>query len=328
MIRYIGSRLIQAVAVLAVVGFISFAMFRFVGDPVNNLLGQEATQADYDDLVERLGLDDPVPVQYALYLGRLFSGDMGVSYRQGRPVADLIAERVPATLELAVLSAVFALAGGIGVGIYTAVHRGSPLAFGAMTVSLVGVSLPTFLIGILLIWVFAVELRWFPPLGRGEVVDVGFWTTGLLTRSGLSSLVLPVLTLGFYQLALIMRLVRAEMLEVLQTDYIRTARANGLPGWRVLTVHALGNALIPVIAISGLQFGSVIAFGIVTESVFQWPGLGLLFVDAIRFVDIPVMAGYLLVVASVFVAVNLVVDIALHIADPRADVIGRGSGGQ
>ena len=318
MTTFIARRLLQAIVVLAVVALISFTMFRYVGDPIENILGQEATQADYNELVDRLGLDDPVPVQYFRFLGKALSGDFGVSYRQRRPVTQIIAERAPATLELAFISGLLALTGGIVFGIYTAINRDSYLSHAIMTGSLIGVSLPTFLIGILLIWIFAVELKWLPSFGRGTVTDLGWWTTGLLTISGLKSLILPAITLGLYQLTLIMRLVRAEMLEVLQMDYIRTARANGLPERKILYSHALRNTLIPVISITGLQFGSIIAFAIITESVFQWPGLGLLFIDAIQFVDVPVMAAYLMLIAVIFVVINLIVDILTYAVDPRA----------
>ncbi len=318
MTTFIARRLLQAIVVLAVVALISFTMFRYVGDPIENILGQEATQADYNELVDRLGLNDPVPVQYFRFLGKALSGDFGVSYRQRRPVTQIIAERAPATLELAFISGLLALTGGIVFGIYTAINRDSYLSHAIMTGSLIGVSLPTFLIGILLIWIFAVELKWLPSFGRGTVTDLGWWTTGLLTISGLKSLILPAITLGLYQLTLIMRLVRAEMLEVLQMDYIRTARANGLPERKILYSHALRNTLIPVISITGLQFGSIIAFAIITESVFQWPGLGLLFIDAIQFVDVPVMAAYLMLIAVIFVIINLIVDILTYAVDPRA----------
>lgn len=315
---FIARRLLQAIVVLAVVALISFTMFRYVGDPIENILGQEATQADYKELVDRLGLDDPVPVQYFRFLGKALTGDFGISYRQRRPVTEIIAERAPATLELAFISGLLALMGGVVFGIYTAINRTSLLSHAIMTGSLIGVSLPTFLIGILLIWVFAVELKWLPSFGRGAVTDLGWWTTGLLTISGLKSLILPAITLGLYQLTLIMRLVRAEMLDVMKMDYIRTARAAGLPERTILYSHALRNTLIPVISITGLQFGSIIAFAIITESVFQWPGLGLLFIDAIQFVDVPVMAAYLMLIAVVFVVINLIVDILTYLVDPRA----------
>jgi len=316
-ILYLARSIGQAVIVLLAVALIAFSMFRFVGDPVANMVGQDTTQAEVAELRQRLGLDDPMPVQFARYIGNVLTGDLGMSYRQGRKVSALLAEKLPATVELAVLSALVATVLGVLLGVYTAIRRNGWLSNVIMTVSLVGVSLPTFLIGIGLIYLFAVELKWLPSNGRGETVKIGWWTTGLLTESGRRSLVLPVLTLSFFQLTLIMRLVRAQMLETLRTDYVKFARARGLPERRVTLKHALRNTLIPVVTIAGLQLGSVIAFAIITESVFQWPGLGALFVQAVQFVDIPVMATYLLFVAVVFVVVNLLVDLAYVALDPR-----------
>ena len=317
MIAYAVRSLAQAVLVMLAVALLAFTMFRFVGDPVANMVGQEASVADRAELTERLGLNDPVLLQFMHFVHDAARGQFGMSYRQGRPVADLLAERLPATVELAVLSAAFALAFGIALGVYTAVRRHGVLANLVMSLSLVGVSLPTFLIGIGLIYLFAVELRWLPSFGRGEVVKLGWWSTGLLTDSGRKSLIMPTLTLAFYQLTLIMRLVRAEMLEALRTEYVRFARARGIPERSIWFRHALRNTMIPVTTIAGLQLGSVIAFAIVTESVFQWPGLGALFVQAVQFVDIPVMAAYLMFVAFVFVVVNLAVDLLYFALDPR-----------
>ena len=317
MLAYVLRSLAQAILVLVAVALIAFFMFRYVGDPVANMVGQETTQAQMAELRERLGLNDPVPIQFARFLGNVVQGELGISYRHGRKVSSLIAERLPATVELAVLSALFATLVGIVLGVYTAIRRNSFLANVVMTASLIGVSLPTFLIGIGLIYIFAVELRWLPSFGRGEVVHIGWWTTGLLTESGRKSLIMPVLTLGFFQLTLIMRLVRAEMLEALRTDYVKFARARGLPERLIYFRHALRNTLIPVVTIAGLQLGSVIAFAIVTETVFQWPGLGALFVQAVQFADIPVMAAYLLFVAVVFVVVNVIVDLLYFAVDPR-----------
>jgi peptide/nickel transport system permease protein len=317
MIAYALRSVAQALLVLLAVALIAFSMFRFVGDPVANMVGQEASQADRRALAEQLGLNDPILVQFGRFIGDVAQGDFGISYRHGRKVSDLILERLPATVELAALSAILATVVGIVLGVYTAIRRGGLLAHIIMTTSLVGVSLPTFLIGIGLIYLFAVELRWLPSFGRGETVKIGWWTTGLLTPSGRASLIMPVVTLAFYQLTLIMRLVRAQMLETLRTDYVKFARARGLPESRIHFKHALRNTLIPVVTIAGLQFGSVVAFAIVTESVFQWPGLGALFVQAVQFVDIPVMATYLLFVALVFVVVNLIVDLLYVVLDPR-----------
>ena len=317
MIAYVVRSLAQAVVVMFAVALIAFSMFRFVGDPVANLVGQEASLSDRAELTERLGLNDPVPVQFGRYVLGVVQGDFGISYRQGRPVSNLLVERLPATVELAVLSSVLALALGIAFGVYAAIKPRGLLANTVMWISLVGVSLPTFLIGIGLIYIFAVELRWLPSFGRGEVVRFGWWSTGLLTDSGRKSLIMPTLTLCFYQLTLIMRIVRAQMLEVLRTDYVKFARARGIPERSILFRHALRNTMIPVTTIAGLQLGSVIAFAIVTESVFQWPGLGALFVQAVQFVDVPVMAAYLMFVALVFVIVNLAVDLSYFALDPR-----------
>jgi peptide/nickel transport system permease protein len=317
MIAYVLRSLLQGAVVLIAVAFIAFSMFRFVGDPVANMVGQEATLQDRAELTERLGLDQPFPLQFLRFLGNAATGDFGISYRQARPVSALIAERLPATVELAVLSALFATILGVALGVYAAIRRNGFLANAVMTISLVGVSLPTFLIGIGLIYLFAVELRWLPSFGRGETVRIGWWSTGLLTTSGLKSLVMPVLTLGFFQLTLIMRLVRSEMLEVMRSDFIRFARARGIPNRAIEFRHALRNTMVPVVTIAGLQLGSVIAFAIVTETVFQWPGLGALFVNAVQFADVPVMAAYLVFVAFVFVVVNLATDLVYVALDPR-----------
>ena len=317
MFSYILRRVGQSVLVLLCVGLVAFSMFRFVGDPVENMLGQERTDADIDRLRDKLGLNDPFPLQYWNFLSSAAQGEMGVSYRQGRPVTDILAERAPATLELAAISALFAIVFGIIFGVYTAIRRDGWLSNFIMSSSLIGVSLPTFLIGILLIYIFAVELKWLPSFGRGETTDLGWWTTGFLTASGLKALILPSITLGLYQMTLIMRLVRAEMLEVLRQDYIRFARARGLSERAINYRHALKNTLVPVITITGLQLGSIIAFAIITETVFQWPGVGLLFVNAIQFVDIPVMAAYLMLISVLFVGINLAVDLLYVAIDPR-----------
>jgi len=300
-----------------VVGFISFAMFAFVGDPVTIMLGQDYTEAQRVALVHRLGLDQPFFVQYATFMWAAVHGEFGVSYRLARPVLDLVAERLPATLELAFTAAVFALAVGVPMGVYTGIHRTRILSRAFMVFSLVGVSLPTFLIGILLILVFSVTLGWLPSFGRGDVVNLGHWTTGFLTLSGLKALVLPAVTLGLFQMTLIMRLVRAEMLEVLRSDYVKFARARGLSDRTINFGHALKNTLVPVITIAGLQLGGIVAFSIVTETVFQWPGMGLLLVQSIAVADIPVMSAYLLLVAVLFVVINLVVDLLYYAVDPR-----------
>jgi peptide/nickel transport system permease protein len=312
--------LLQAVLVMLAVAFLAFSMFRFVGDPVANMVGQEATVQDREELTKDLGLDKPFIYQFGLFVVNAAHGDFGISWKQARPVKDLMAEKLPATLELAFISMIFALSIGVTFGIFTAIKKDNWLSHFIMSISLVGVSLPTFLIGIGLIYVFSVELKWLPSFGRGDTVKIGWWTTGLLTASGIKSLVLPVITLGFFQLTLIMRLVRSQMLETLRADYIKFARARGVPERVVYFKHALKNTMIPVITITGLQLGSIIAFAIVTESVFQWPGMGYFFVNAIQYVDIPVMAAYLMFVAFVFVITNLTVDLLYLWLDPRLRV--------
>lgn len=317
MLLHLLRRLGQSVLVLLAVSFISFMVFRHIGDPTISLLGEDASVQEREALTEELGFNQSVPLQYLHYAGKVLHGDLGISYRLKRPVADIIAERLPATLELALTAALFALAIGVVLGVYTALRRDGFLSRAIMTVSLVGVSLPTFLIGIGLIYLFAVELRWLPSFGRGETVKIGGWETGLLTTSGLAALIMPAITLGFYNMTLIMRLVRAEMLEVLRSDYIRFGRARGLRERDLYFGHALRNTLIPVITIAGLQIGSLIAFAIVTETVFQWPGVGLLFISSIQGVDVPLIAAYLMFIALLYVVINLFVDFLYVLVDPR-----------
>ncbi|MBP6775754.1 MAG: ABC transporter permease [Piscinibacter sp.] len=320
MLAFILRRLAQALIVMLTVAFIAFMLFQYVGDPVTNLLGQDATPQQRTQLRADLGLDQPFPVQFARFVGNAVQGEFGLSLRQGRKVSSLIVERLPATLELSLAAALIALGFGIPMGVYAALRRGTFSTQALMTLSLLGVSLPTFLIGILLILLFAVILKWLPSFGRGDVVTIGAWTSGLLTVDGLRHLILPSITLALFQLALIMRLVRSEMLEVLRSDYIRFARARGLPDRLVYFGHALKNTLVPVMTITGLQLGSLIAFAIITEQVFQWPGMGLLFIQAVTFADIPVMAAYLCLISLIFVIINLVVDMLYFAVDPRLRV--------
>jgi len=316
-LAFILRRILQSVAVLAAVAFIAFALFTYTGDPVTFMVGQDATQEDRARLRSDLGLDQPFYIQFGRFVGRAVQGDFGLSLRQGRPVSTLLKERLPATLELAVTAAFLAVLLGVPAGVYTALNRNSWLSHILLAVSLIGISLPTFLIGILLILVFAVILGWLPSFGRGDTIALGWWTTGYLTKSGLKALILPSITLMLFQMTLIMRLVRAEMLEVLRTDYIKFARARGLTDRAIHFGHALKNTLVPVITITGLQLGAIIAFAIITETVFQWPGMGLLFIQAVGFADVPVMAAYLCFIGLVFVLINLVVDLLYYAVDPR-----------
>ena len=314
---FVLSRILQALPVMLAVAFIAFTLFTFVGDPIATMLGQEFSVAQRDALVAALGLDQPVPVQFLRFIGNALRGEFGLSYRLSRPVSALIAERAPATLELAFCASVVALVVGLPAGVYTGLYPRSIVSRAFLTFSLVGVSLPTFLIGSLLILVFSVWLGWLPSFGRGDTVQLGWWSTGFLTASGLKALILPSITLGLFQLTLILRLVRSEMLEVMRSDYVKFARARGLRDSAIHFGHALRNTLVPVITIVGLQLGSIIAFSIVTETVFQWPGMGLLFIQSVSSADIPVMAAYLLLISAVFVTINLVVDLLYYAVDPR-----------
>jgi len=327
LIAFILRRLLASIGVLIAVGLIAFAMFRYVGDPVNQMVGIETSAAERAALRHQLGLDQPTIVQAARFLANAARLDFGVSYQFKQPVAALIAARAPATLELALVASILSLAAGVPMGVYAALHRDSALARLFQALSLIGISLPTFLIGVLMIYLFAVTLRWLPSFGRGDVVRIGWWTTGLLTVSGLKSLIMPSITLALFQMTLIMRLVRAEMLEVLRSDYIRFARARGLSERAIHFRHALKNTLIPVITVVGLQLGSIVAFSIITETVFAWPGMGQLFLQSIQNVDIPIMAAYLLLIATLFVVINFLVDLIYVAVDPRLRVhLDRASG--
>src|SRR5256884_3295607 len=317
MLAFTLHRAIQDIGDMYAVVIIAFPRFRFAGDPYNQIVALHTPPAERAAVRQSLGLDDPVIVQFARYVGNAAQFKFGVSYQFRQPVTALLMERMPATLELATCATVLAMVFGILMGVYSALRRDTLLAKAFQAISLIGISLPTFLIGILLIYLFSVTLGWLPSFGRGEVVRLGWWTTGLLAFSGLKALIMPSITLGLFQMTLIMRLVRAEMLEVLRTDYIRFARARGLTTRAIHFGHALKNNLVPVITVAGWQFGSVIAFAIITETVFQWPGMGLLFVQAVQNVDIPIMAAYLLMVSLIFVTINLVVDILYTIVDPR-----------
>ncbi len=317
MIALIIRRIYQSLIVMLAVALVAFTLFRYVGDPVSQMVGQETSIADMERLREDLGLNDPVIVQFAHFALNTLQGKFGISYRLGRPVNELFVERLPATLELSLIAALFSLVVGIPMGVYTGLYPDRILSKVFQAVSLIGIALPTFLIGILLILFFGVILGWLPTFGRGDVIQLGWWSTGLLTTSGLKAVIMPAFTLGMFQLTLIMRLVRSEMMEVLRTDYIKFARARGLTNRAINFGHALKNTLVPVITITGLQIGTIFAFAIITETVFQWPGMGLLFLQAIQFADIPIMSTYLILIAFLFVVINLIVDILYHVVDPR-----------
>ena len=300
-----------------VVAFVSFSLFNFVGDPVYSITCEDASDERRAEVREVLGLNDPVYVQFSRFIGNIIQGNFGISYQLKREVSDLIGERLPATLELVFVSAMLAIIIGTVLGVYTGIHRDSFVSNVILVISLAGVSLPTFIIGILLIYLFSVILGVLPSFGRGEVTDLGFWTTGFLSISGLKALILPSITLSLFQMTYVIRLVRAEMMEILQTDYIKFARARGNKNNTINYKHALKNGLIPVITITGINIGTLIAFSIITETVFQWPGMGSLFINAVYFVDIPIMSAYMIMVAFIFVMINFIVDITYYFIDPR-----------
>ncbi|MDR6266620.1 ABC transporter permease [Roseobacter sp. N2S] len=317
MLAFIIKRLANAVFVMLSVTFLAFVIFRFVGDPVDQMLNEQATQEQRDDLRERLGLDKPFLMQFTTFVGRAATGDFGISFRNQRDVLDMISERFPATFELVLVATFISLIVGVPMGVITAIKRQSWYAETMQFTSIIGISLPSFVVGIGLILVFSVWLGWFPAFGRGDTVDLGWWTTGLLSHSGRMSIVLPALSLSLFQITLVMRLVRAEMLEVLRSDFIKFARARGIPARSIHFRHALRNCLMPVVTMTAMQIGGLIAFALVTETVFQWPGMGLLFIQAVTFVDVPIMAAYLCIVALIFVVLNAIVDMTYAVIDPR-----------
>ena len=317
MLVFIVRRLGNAILVMLAVAMLAFLIFRLAGDPVELMANEQMTQADRNELRERLGLNDGLPTQYVRFVVNAAQGNFGISYRNGQDVLTLIADRFPATLELVLVATLISLVLGIPLGVLTAIKRGKWYTEGLQFISIVGVSLPSFVVGILLILVFSVSLGWLPAFGRGDVVKLGWWSTGLLTPSGRLALILPSIALSLYQITLIMRLVRAEMLEVLRSDFVKFARARGIPRWRIYFRHALRNCLMPVVTMTAMNIGSLIAFALITETVFQWPGMGMLFIQAVTFIDRPVMAAYLCIISFIFVVLNMLVDIAYAVIDPR-----------
>lgn len=314
---FLIKKLIQALCLMVVVAFIAFSMFQYLGDPVNNMLPESATQAERMQLRHSLGLSDPMLTQFLHFMQRILHGDFGISYYNQVDVFHLIMERLPATLELVFVAVVLSLAVGFPLGVWSAISKNRVMPGLIQGLSLIGISLPSFLTGILLIIIFSVWLGWFPSSGRGDTVHLGFWSTGLLSLSGWRSVILPAVSLSLFMITLIVRLVRTQMLEVMGTEYIKFARARGLTSRSIWFHHALRNALLPVVTIIGLQIGGLIAFAIVTETVFQWPGMGLLFIQAINYVDIPVISAYLIFIALIFIVVNTTVDLLYFLIDPR-----------
>lgn len=315
---YVTKRLLQGMVVLLIVSFIGFMIFQYLGDPAEAMAGQYATQAQIEEVRQALGLHRPFYIQYVTFIANALQGDFGISYVSKVPVMGMILERLPASIELAFVAELIAVFFGVSIGVLVAAYPRAFLSKAAMTGALFGISLPTFLVGIILIMVFAVWLAVMPPFGRGELVPLAFgWKTGLLTLDGWMHIIMPAFTLGMLQLALLFRLTRSGMAEALGSDYIRTARAKGLGRGSILFKHALRNVLIPVITIIGLQFGQLIGFAIVTESIFQWPGAGNLLLISIYETDFPILATYIMLVAALVIFLNMLVDITYAFLNPK-----------
>jgi peptide/nickel transport system permease protein len=317
MLGYLLKRLLQSGIVLLVVSCVVFIIMYHSGDPVQLLLPPDATQKQVEDLRRHLGLDRPFFVQYWSFLSNALQGDLGTSFAFNQPAIRLIVERIPATMELAVAAMTLSILLGIPAGMYAAVRPHHWVSRLILSGSLFGISLPVFWLGIVLILIFSVSLAWLPSSGRGATVVLFGWRSGLFTLDGLAHLVLPALTIAVFQLALNIRLVRAGMLEVMLQDFVKFLRAKGLGERRIVLIHALKNIMIPVVTVLGLQLGNLIAFAVVTETIFAWPGMGKLAIDSIHALDRPVVLAYLLVVSVLFVVLNLVVDVVYTFLDPR-----------
>ena len=314
---YIARRFIQGIAVLIAVSMICFIIFRYMGDPVLAMAGKYATYEQIEEVRRAFGLDQPTHVQYGRFLWNAVHLNFGKSYVSRVPALGLILERFPATFELATAAILLAFTLGVGLGVVVSLKPYAIRSRVIMAGSLAGISIPTFLMGILLIMVFAVFLGWLPPFGRGETHQIGFWRTGLLNVDGLKHLILPAFTLAMYQLAVLLRLTRAGMREVLAEEYIKTAWAKGLPPVKVILKHALRNVMIPVVTVGGLQFGELIAFAIVTETIFQWPGMGNLLLTSIYEGDQPVIVTYIMMAATIIILTNMIVDILYAVLNPK-----------
>jgi peptide/nickel transport system permease protein len=325
MIAFILRRLIQSTGVLFVMSLLVFLGVYAIGNPVDILVNPNADQQDIERAIAALGLDQPLWLQYGQFLRNALSGDLGVSFATGLPALELIFDRLPATLELAGVSMAIAILFGIPLGLYAGLRPESGLARGIMAGSILGFSLPTFWVGLMLIMVFSVWLGWLPPTGRGDTVELLGVSVSFLTIDGWSHLLLPATNLALFNLALLIRLTRAGTREVMVQDYIRFARAKGLSDSRIIGVHVLKNILIPIVTIVGLEFGSVIAFAVVTETIFAWPGMGKLLIDSINQLDRPVIVAYVLLIVLLFVLINLVVDVLYSLLDPRIRLADAGA---
>lgn len=317
MATYLIKRLLQGIVVLLAVSFVCFIMFRYTGDPVMMLAGKYATQQEREMVRVSYGLDRPIYIQYVSFIGGALKGNFGKSYISSVDALDMILERMPATLELAFTAICISFILGVGLGVVVSVWPTGWVARAIMAGSIIGISIPTFLIGILLVMAFSVYMEVLPSFGRGETVQIGFWRTGLLTVDGWKHIILPAVTLSGYQLAVLLRLTRAGMREVLSEEYIKTAWAKGLSPFKVILKHALRNVLIPVVTIAGLSFGELVAFSIVTETIFQWPGMGNLLLTSIFETDQPVIVTYIMLAAVIILTINILVDLLYAFLNPK-----------
>ena len=316
MFAFLVRRTGQAIIVMLVISVIAFSIQDNLGDPLRELVGQSVSEEQRQILRDQMGLNDPFLVQYWRFLKKAVRGDLGTSYFFKKPALDVILRKLPATLELVIGASLIIVVFSVPIGVYAAIYPKHWFSKLAMAVSIVGISIPVFLTAIMSIYVFSVELGWLPSFGRGETVNLNGWTTGVLTRDGLVHLILPCIALSSIMLPLFIRLIRAEMMEVLESEYIKFAWAKGLDRYRIWFLHALKNTLLPVITVGGVQIGTLIAFTILTETVFQWPGMGFLFLEAVNRVDTPLIIAYLIVVGLIFVVTNTIVDLIYGLVNP------------
>jgi len=323
MFAFIVKRVTQAVFVMMVISLIGFSIRHQIGDPVRDIVGERVSVEEREALRDQLGLNDPFLIQYVRFVRNAAAGDLGNSFFFKKPAIDVILAKAPATLELVFVSSLIVILVSVPVGIYAAINPRSWLSRITMGCSIVGVSIPVFLTAILLIYIFSVELRWLPSYGRGQVVSVGGWQSGFLTMDGLRHLILPSIALSSIMLPLFIRLIRSEMMEVLQTEYIKFAWAKGLRRWRIWLIHAFKNTLLPVITVGGVQIGIMIAYTILTETVFQWQGMGFMFLEAVERSDTSLLVAYMITVGALFVVVNTLVDIIYGLVNPMVRITGR-----
>ncbi len=323
MFAFIVRRIAQAVFVMLIISFLGFSIRQQIGDPIRDIVGISVSVAEREALKDKLGLNDPFMVQYARFLKNAVHGDLGTSFFFKKPALDVIISKAPATLELVFCSSIIIIFLSIPIGIYCAIKPKNFFSRLSMGLSIVGVSIPVFLTAIMLIYLFSVELNWLPSYGRGELINIGGWQSGLLTLDGLKHLIMPSIALSSIMLPLFIRLIRSEMMEVLESEYIKFAWAKGLKKWRIWLVHAFKNTLLPVITVGGVQIGIMIAYTILTETVFQWQGMGFMFLEAVERSDTTLIVAYMIFVGAVFVVVNTVVDIIYGIVNPTVRISGR-----